>query len=153
MKKLLPLFLVAMLSGCATAPDQPPVAGDYARNQLTVALIQNDIQVGMTDADVVKALGTPDRVLLYAPDVWGDSKTNVTAGGAKLDQSWIYDNHDAQREREYNSAYGNFIMVVDGSLGPETPEHRMLRIVIKFDDHQCVRDYDFLSPEFVGAEK
>ena len=125
MKKLLLIVCLAVtpfLTGCTTGD---PV---YEEN-LTVAKAQREIKIGMTSAEVVEVLGSP----------------NMVTTDDKRRETWVYDRVSSNVS---TSQAGVWLLVVGGSSAHRTQNQRMLTIIVKFDENSRVRDFAYRTSTF-----
>lgn len=140
-----------IIAGCQTASEHAQEIRNArdSGDKLTVAKVQRKIRVGMSSADVVQTLGSPNM---------------VTTDG-KRRENWVYDK--ISTEIVYSeSAGGVNALVLGGGLvggallggggganygsgaGARSTSQRTLTIIIKFDKHSKVRDFAYRSSSF-----
>jgi outer membrane protein assembly factor BamE (lipoprotein component of BamABCDE complex) len=141
--------LAAQLLGCATAQDHRAAVSDPNRDRITTGTVQREIHVGMTTAEVVSVLGSP----------------NLVTTDEKRREQWVYDK--VATETVYSGSVGGVnALVLGGALignallgglgggsysqssGAQSTTQRTLTIVIKFDEDQRVRDFAYRSSSF-----
>ena len=125
MKKIclvLCLCLTPFLTACTTGN---PV---YEEN-LTVAKAQREIKIGMSSAEVVEVLGSP----------------NMVTTDDKRRETWVYDRVSSNVS---TSQAGVWLLVVGGSSAQRTQNQRMLTIIVKFDENSKVRDFAYRTSTF-----
>jgi outer membrane protein assembly factor BamE (lipoprotein component of BamABCDE complex) len=124
-------------------------AGDHrnavnATDRLTLGTVQKEIRKGMSSADVVIVLGSPNMVTT------DDQRREV----------WVYDK--AAREVVHSSSALQIIPVLLGtgslaggaaggysqSAGASSRTDRTLTVVIKFDEQNKVRDWAYHATQF-----
>lgn len=150
MKKILILLCVAaLIPGCITAGQHRAEIRDDAGDRISIANVQREIKVGMSGADVIAALGSPNMVTT-------DSQRRET---------WVYDK--VATERVYSTSGGGLGLMLGGasaggsgagfgglggmfskSAGAYSTSQRTLTIVIKFDKDGLVRDYGYRQSSF-----
>ena len=74
-RHILPYLIILLFSGCMTAGEHRQAVRDEETDRLTVGNVQREIRVGMTSADVVEALGSP----------------NIVSTDEKRREVWVYD--------------------------------------------------------------
>ena len=149
MKKLRS-FVVAVafastLSGCQTAGHHLNQVRSDEGERVTVGTVQREIKVGMSSADVIAALGSP----------------NILSTDEKSREVWVYDKISTERAYSGSSgglgglagdARGNFGLGAFGSYkestGASSTSQRTLTIVIKFDENKKVRDLSYRTSSF-----
>ena len=133
MRLLMNLFAICLLSGCATGPS----GGD---GNLTVGNVQRKVYIGMSGAEVAEALGSP----------------NIVTTDEYRNETWIYDKISTQvSESETRGATGTLrYLEVWGPIAAtsktnrKTSSQRTLTVVIKFDEHDAVRDFAYHTSRF-----
>ncbi len=112
--------------------------------KVTVGTVQREIKVGMTSADVVSVLGSP----------------NMVTTDSKRRENWVYDK--ISTERVYSSSSGGVNSLVLGgalvgggvganyssSAGASSTSQRTLTIIIKYDENSKVRDFAYRYSSF-----
>jgi len=149
MKQLAILFLIGLLSisGCMSAAEHQRALHSTNEREMTVGIVQRDIHVGMSQADVAQALGSP----------------NIVSKDSDGNQSWIYDK--IATEVSYSRDSGgiaagagagieNWRMVLGGgasyskSAGAAAQTQKTLTVVIKFDENNSVKKLSYHSSKF-----
>lgn len=140
---LVPILLGA-LSGCATVADHRKALDDSSEQKLTLGVAQKEIKMGMSQADVAKALGSPNMVT--------KDKDGV--------ETWIYDK--VSTDYAYSSSSGGISSLVLGfggnlaggvggsssrSSGASSRTQRTLTIIIKFTD-SVVKEFTYNATSF-----
>jgi outer membrane protein assembly factor BamE (lipoprotein component of BamABCDE complex) len=139
------------LTGCQSASEHAAEVrkGQEAGDNLTVGKVQREVRVGMTSAEVVEALGSP----------------NMVTTDEKRRETWVYDKISTDTVYS-NSAGGVSILVLGGALvgdglvggagntgyqsaaGAASTSQRTLTVIIKFDESSRVRDFAYRSSSF-----
>ncbi len=142
---LLVVAVMALMSGCQTAAEHRAAVQDDSGDRLTVGKVQREIRVGMSSADVVSVLGSPNMVST------DDERREV----------WVYDK--IATDRAYSSSSGGINVLFLGggsnsaglggaggssSAGASSTSQRTLTIVVKFDNVGKVRDFAYHSSKF-----
>ena len=131
---------IALLTGCASmhaADVQKAREGD----KLTVGTVQREIRVGMSGAQVVEALGSP----------------NVVTTDEKGREVWVYDR--ISTENVYSSSTALILGILTGgsggggglagqSSGASSSTQKSLTVIVKFDEQKKVRDFAYRSSTF-----
>lgn len=140
---LLPVIL-ACLTGCASVADHRKALDDSSEQKLTLGVAQKEIKPGMSQADVAKALGSPNMVTKDRDGV----------------ETWIYDK--VSTDYAYSSSTGGISSLVLGfggsvaggvggsssrSSGASTRTQRTLTIIIKFTD-SVVKEFTYNATSF-----
>lgn len=150
-RRLVGLSLVALLAGCQTAAQHASAVREAQQSgdKLTVGTVQREIRVGMSGADVVSVLGSPNMVTT-------DSERRET---------WVYDKISTETVYSTSSGGVNALVLAGGfvgaaltgglgggnynaSAGAQTTTQRTLTVIIKFDDKKLVRDFAYRSSSF-----
>lgn len=124
------LISVIFLSGCASASYQRQQVRDDTGDRLTVGKVQKEIRVGMSSADVIEILGSP----------------NVVTTDEERREVWVYDK--IASEIVYSTSNAGIKFLTSGSSGAASTSQRTLTIVIKFDNEKKVRDFAYHSSSF-----
>lgn len=130
------LSSLTLLAACVSAADQ---AADVARaqeagNRLTVGTVQREIRVGMTNAEVVEVLGSP----------------NVITTDEQRRENWVYDRIATQTVHSGSSGGVNalFLAGVSGGASVSSSTQRTLTVIIRYDSQGRVRDFAYRSSSF-----
>lgn len=138
---LLPLLL---LTACAQVGDHRKALADSSEQKLTLGVAQKEIKVGMSQADVAKALGSPNMVT--------KDKDGI--------ETWIYDK--VSTDYAYSTSSGGVSALMFGigggmlggggpstnhSSGATSRTQRTLTIIIKFSD-AIVKEFTYNSTSF-----
>lgn len=131
-------------AACATNPS-PAVAPAPPERELTLGLVQRDVKVGCTGAEVIGALGSPNQ---------------VTRGENGL-EVWVYDR--VATERTETTESGTVVGAVAGTAGTasgvvagqasskktqERTSQKTLTVVIRFDGEGQVSTISVHSTRF-----
>jgi len=137
---LLLLISVGVTWGCASWHASEVQKGAEAQT-LTVGTVQREIRVGMSNAQVAEALGSP----------------NVVTTDEKGREVWVYDK--IATENVYSSSTALILGVLVGgsgggggllgqSAGASSTSQRTLTVIIKYDEQKKVRDFAYHSTRF-----
>lgn len=151
-KRLLPcLAVAALVTGCQSASEhaRDVNAARNAGDRVTVGKVQREIRVGMTSAQVINVLGSP----------------NMVTTDEKRRENWVYDR--ISTETVYSASSGGVnTLFLGGVLGGNTgvgalggagyssgagaasTSQRTLTIIIKFNEQNRVRDFAYRSSSF-----
>lgn len=138
------VIAVLTLSGCMVAQHHRSSVRDDEGDKMTVGVVQKEIRVGMSGADVAEALGSP----------------NIVSTDEERREVWIYDK--ISTEKAYSSSKAGIpslilIGLVDfafrgatlsGKSGAESTSQRTLTVIIKFDENKKVRDFAYHTSRF-----
>ena len=138
------LVLLALSSGCMTAGHAEPDAAG-AEQEMTLGNVQRRIDVGMSSADVVERIGSP----------------NIVTTDADRNEVWVYDRFATEARYEQTSLglgllIGGFSSSSGGiggvgasrSSGRHSRTQRTLTVVIRFDADQQVRSLAYHASRF-----
>lgn len=140
---LLPILLLT-LNGCETVAEHRKELSDSSEQKLTLGLAQKEIKDGMSEADVAKALGSPNMVT--------KDKDGVV--------TWIYDK--VSTDYAYSSSSGGVSSLIFGvgggvlggaggsanrSSGASSRTQRTLTIIIKFAN-SAVKEFTYNATSF-----
>jgi outer membrane protein assembly factor BamE (lipoprotein component of BamABCDE complex) len=139
------LVSLGALSGCMSASQHRDEVRDDSTDKLTVGIVQKEIRVGMSGADVAGILGSP----------------NIVSTDAERREVWIYDK--IATEYAYSTSgggvnsfilgFGSDVLLGGGggynkNAGAASRSQRTLTIIIKFDEASLVRDFAYHSSSF-----
>lgn len=153
MKKffIIPLFLFLALSveSCISASQHRQAVSNDEQDRLTVGKVQREIRVGMSSAQVVEVLGSP----------------NVVTTDELRREVWVYDK--IATEHAYSTSSGGISALIlggftggsgvgGGGIGPSyssssgatSTTQRTLTVIIKFDEQNKVRDFAYRQSSF-----
>lgn len=118
---------------------------DEGSNRITVGVVQKEVRIGMSGADIVGILGSP----------------NIVSTDSERREVWVYDR--IATEYVYSSTGGGVNTFVLGfnsdvltgagggysqSAGAASRSQRTLTIIVKFDGQSLVRDFAYHSSRF-----
>ena len=134
MKKLVSficlLSCVLFISSCASSQKS---ADTTATDNISVGKVQREIKIGMTSAQVVEVLGSP----------------NIVTTDEERREVWVYDKMSTQIDSS-SSSKGIWLVVVGASSdkNKQSTSQRTLTIIIKFDNEGKVRDFSYRTSSF-----
>lgn len=122
------------ISGCSdVAGHREGVSLEKSPDNLTVGKVQREIKVGMSNAEVVEILGSPNM---------------VTTDGQRR-EVWVYDKVSTEMAYSKSGAYGNILILgASKSTGAASRTQKTLTIIIKYDEAGKVRDFAYHSSKF-----
>ncbi len=135
MKKALQLSLLLTALVCCGGVIGCSTPGNTIENdeKLTVAKAQREIKIGMSSAEVVEVLGSP----------------NMVTTDDQRRETWVYDRMSTQVDGSSSSKGVWLVIVGAGSSKSSTKSsQRTLTIIVKFDEHGKVRDFAYRSSSF-----
>jgi outer membrane protein assembly factor BamE (lipoprotein component of BamABCDE complex) len=125
--------LVAALAmevvGCGAPFHSKEVRTGQDADRLTVGTVQREIRKGMSGAEVLEALGSPNVV-------------STDESGLEV---WVYDRFAT--DVVASESVGTLILL-SGSSGAASRTQRTLTVIIKFDENKRVRDFAYHSSRF-----
>mgnify|MGYP001161265561 CR=1 FL=1 len=144
------LFGGAILFGCYTAQQHAErVQSGIQGEKLTVGTVQRSIKEGMSGAEVIEVLGSP----------------NIVSTDENGREVWVYDK--ISTDQVYSTSSGGIGMLILGGggghgggggagvggkygsgSGAQSTSQRTLTIIIKFNDQKKVRDFAYHSSSF-----
>jgi outer membrane protein assembly factor BamE (lipoprotein component of BamABCDE complex) len=143
------LILALVVTSCASASYHRSQVQNDGPNSLTVGKVQREISVGMSSAQVVETLGSP----------------NVVTTDEQRREVWVYDK--VATEAAYSTGYGSVggavgaggapgpTLILGGlggsygrNAGAVSSTQKTLTIIIKFDVQGLVRDFAYHSSKF-----
>lgn len=145
-KKILTVICFAIfLGGCVTAGQHKAAVQDDSADRVTVGTVQKEIRVGMSGAEVVGVLGSP----------------NIVSTDEERREVWVYDK--IATDTAYSSSQGGISALILGfggsggglgggnystSSGASSKSQRTLTVIIKFDTEGKVRDFAYHTSRF-----
>lgn len=134
--KLLPTYLiVTILAGCSAGWHQQQVQGPNSgpADRLSVGTVQRSIHNGMSSADVITALGSP----------------NIVSTDDQHREVWVYDKIATDVSYSNSSSFGTILILgASGNAGAASTNQRTLTIAVKFDENHKVRDFSYHQTSF-----
>jgi len=127
------LSAATALTGCSAARHATATQEGLQGDRLTVGTVQKEIRKGMSGAQVIEALGSP----------------NIVSTDEQGREVWVYDKIATDRVYSDSLAGGTLILAwVHGSAGSSSTSQRTLTIIIKFDQDKKVRDFAYHASRF-----
>ena len=100
-------------------------------DNISIGKVQREIKIGMSNADVVAALGSP----------------NMVTTDDQRREAWVYDKVSTEAFVSGSSGLRFFWLPKDVKAAGSTTQ-KTLTIIIKFDDKGKVRDFAYQSSKF-----
>ncbi len=155
MRNVLRLFACVMAIGtlvaCQSASEHAAeVRAGQDGDKMTVGKVQREIRVGMTNAEVVEVLGSP----------------NMVTTDEKRRENWVYDKISTETVASASVGGVNALILGGGLIGgagaagggvgggyssgagARSTSQRTLTVIIKFDENNKVRDFAYRSSSF-----
>lgn len=129
---------ILFFSGCAMTQNY---YNPQADEKLTVAKAQGEIKIGMSGADVIGIMGSP----------------NIISTDDQRREVWVYDKFSTQVAYSKSSAGIGGLLIgpfagalggISGEGGSSSKTQRTLTVVIKFDENRKVRDLAYHTSSF-----
>jgi outer membrane protein assembly factor BamE (lipoprotein component of BamABCDE complex) len=126
------LLVATTLTDCTAAQHQRSL-GSTAEREMTVGTVQKEIRVGLSQADVAEALGSP----------------NIVTKDATGKETWIYDKIASEASYSASSAYGNILILgMASASGAASSTQKTLTVIIKFDPNNKVDSFTYHTSKF-----
>ncbi|MBN2513161.1 MAG: hypothetical protein JXB18_09515 [Sedimentisphaerales bacterium] len=126
---LISLVFSLLFSGCSAEYHSQQAQKGLQGDELTVGTVQKEIKVGMSGADVITAMGSP----------------NVITTDEQRREVWVYDKFATDVAA---SSGGWTLLLVGQQSGAASASQRTLTVVIKFDEEKKVRDFAYHTSRF-----
>jgi outer membrane protein assembly factor BamE (lipoprotein component of BamABCDE complex) len=140
----IPFLVIALTGGCTTGYHQSKLQSTKER-EMTVGVVQKEIRVGMSQADVAEALGSP----------------NIVTKDNDGQETWVYDK--IASEASYSNSRGGIgggagavvgtvltlgLINYSQSSGATSSTQKTLTVIIKFDEASKVKSFSYNSTKF-----
>jgi outer membrane protein assembly factor BamE (lipoprotein component of BamABCDE complex) len=120
-------------AGCTTAAKHQEQLGSAAERQMTLGTVQKEIRAGLTQDEVIAALGSP----------------NIVTRDAQGRETWVYDKIASEASYSNSGVYGTILVVgASGAAGASSQSERTLTVTIKFGPDQRVDTFSYHSSRF-----
>lgn len=144
-KHLAILLLTILLFSCQSAKTHKAAVQDDSTDRVTVGVVQKEIRVGMSGAEVAAVLGSP----------------NIVSTDEERREVWIYDK--VATDRVYSTSSGGISALIlgwgsdaagglglgtSGASGASSTSQRTLTIIIRYDHEGKVRDFAYHASRF-----
>ena len=135
-KAIVLLLVTSLISGCITAAQHQQNLPSTQERETTVGVVQKEIRVGMSQADVAEALGSP----------------NIVTRDSQGKETWIYDK--IASEASYSNDAGGTGLVLNlfgfyaKSAGASSTTQKTLTVIIKFNDKKAVDSFSYHASKF-----
>lgn len=137
--------VVVFLAGCMSAQEHKKAISDNGTDKVTVGVVQKEITIGMSGAEVASVLGSP----------------NIVSTDENRQEVWIYDKISTEFAHSSSSGgvsslilgFGSEVLAGVGgsyqqSAGAASRTQKTLTIIIKFDGDDKVRDFAYHTSRF-----
>jgi outer membrane protein assembly factor BamE (lipoprotein component of BamABCDE complex) len=134
MKNIIFSVLAVSLVGCSAGWHADTVQNaTNGGDRLSVGKVQREIKVGMSSAEVVQVLGSP----------------NIVSTDDERREVWVYDKIATDTAYSTSGVYGTVLILgAAGNSGAQSTNQRTLTIAIKFDKDNRVRDISYHQTSF-----
>jgi len=127
------LSAVMVFTACDATRHATSTQEGLQGDRLTVGTVQKEIKKGMSGAQVIEALGSP----------------NIVSTDEQGREVWVYDKIATDKVYSESSGGGTLILLwTRGSAGSSSTSQRTLTVVIKFDEDKKVRDFAYHASRF-----
>ncbi|WP_027136128.1 outer membrane protein assembly factor BamE domain-containing protein [Geminicoccus roseus] len=128
------LMLAAPAIVSCTSPQQlSQNVSDPSQDRISVGTVQREIKVGMSSAEVVAALGSP----------------NMVTTDKQRRETWVYDKVATSNVQSSSSGFVFLLLGgAEGGSSAQSSSQRTLTIIINFDEDNLVRDYSYRQSSF-----
>ncbi len=137
-------LIVGLLAGCISASQHRAQVESESTDRMTVGTVQREIRIGMSGADVIRVLGSP----------------NIVTTDTERREVWVYDK--VATETAYSESRGGIAALIlgaggaaggavpfaSGSAGAKATTQRTLTVIINFDKEGRVRDFSYHATKF-----
>jgi outer membrane protein assembly factor BamE (lipoprotein component of BamABCDE complex) len=129
------LGLPMLISGCQSVRDQAAAVHEAqdAGSKVTLGTVQREIKVGMSNADVVSVLGSP----------------NMVTTDEQRRETWVWDKVSTESIGTSSAGGASILLLgVSGGSAVHSTTQRTLTVIVKFDPASRVRDLSYRSSSF-----
>jgi outer membrane protein assembly factor BamE (lipoprotein component of BamABCDE complex) len=133
------------LAGCLSAAQHQADLSGADEERLTLAAVQRNVNVGMSGAEVLDSLGSP----------------NIVSTDEERREVWVYDRVGTEYVHSESgaglisligaasgSAVGGILPTASQKSGASRRSQRTLTIIVRFDHDQRVRDFSYHASRF-----
>lgn len=145
----LSILIAVCCSGCMSATQHRQEVSNPEADRISVGKVQREVRVGMSSAEVVEVLGSP----------------NMVSTDEKRREVWVYDK--IATDHAYSTSSGGISALILGGnaggsgavgggigsgysrgSGASSTSQRTLTVIIKFDEQNKVRDFAYRQSSF-----
>jgi len=145
----LSILIAVFCSGCMSATQHRQEVSNPEADRISVGKVQREVRVGMSSAEVVEVLGSP----------------NMVTTDEKRREVWVYDK--IATDHAYSTSSGGIsALILGGNVGgsgavgggigsgysrgsgASSTSQRTLTVIIKFDEQNKVRDFAYRQSSF-----
>lgn len=122
-----------IMSGCMSAAQHRQSLGSTNERETTLGIVQKEIRIGMNQAEVASALGSP----------------NIVTKDSEGRETWIYDKIASEASYSRGSTGTIFLIgIVDRDSGAVNTTQRTLTVIIKYNNSGQVESTSYHSSKF-----
>ena len=126
-------LIVVLLSGCMSAAQHQQSLGSTREREMTLGIVQKEIRVAMSQADVAAALGSP----------------NIVTKDSEGKETWVYDKMASEASYSKSHGYGTVLILgFSKDAGAASYSQKTLTVIIKFSEKQLVESFSYQSSRF-----
>ena len=127
-------FLTCLLIlGCMTAAQHQQSLPSAKEREMTTGIVQKEIHIGMSQAEVATALGSP----------------NIVTRDSSNKETWIYDKIASEASYSQSHGYGTILLLgFSRDAGAVSTTQKTLTVVIKFDEKNLVESFSYHASKF-----
>ena len=136
--KILTVYLLFIIAsyGCMSAAEHQGSLPSTQEREMTVGIVQKEIRVGMSQADVAEALGSP----------------NIVTRDSTGKETWIYDKIASEVSYSRDAGGTGLIISLLGGYyreaGAASSTQKTLTVVIKYNDQGLVDSFSYHASKF-----
>ena len=125
--------LAVLVTGCTSAAEHQKNLGSTAEREMTLGAVQRTIRTGLSQDEVVVALGSP----------------NIVTRDAEGRETWVYDKVASEASYSRSQNYGTVLILGGGNAaGASSTTQRTLTVAIKFGTDHRVETFSYHSSRF-----
>jgi len=119
------IIISVLMTGCISA-------SSHRSDRVTVGKVQREIRIGMTNAEVIEVLGSP----------------NVVTTDEERRENWVYDKISTDSVHSSSGTGLLPALILGYSAGASSRSQKTLTIIVKFDKDHKVRDFAYHTSRF-----
>lgn len=138
-----------LMSGCMTAAQHQQTLHSTQEREMTVGIVQKEIRVGMSQADVANVLGSPNIVTrdIEGKETWIYDKIATEASYSR-DSGGIGGGAGAGGVAGTTLILGLFGGSYSREAGASATTQKTLTVIIKFDKNNKVESFSYHASKF-----
>jgi outer membrane protein assembly factor BamE (lipoprotein component of BamABCDE complex) len=128
-----PFLAFLLISGCMTAAQHQQSLPTAKEREMTLGIVQKEIRVGMSQADVATSLGSP----------------NIVTKDSNGKETWVYDKIATEASYSKTHGYGTILVLgFSRDTGAASTTQKTLTVVIKFNEKNLVESFSYHASKF-----